>query len=196
LVFLLFFKALDFGCGVGRMTIPLSRKFEEVAGVDISPSMIEEAKRNSLELERSNIKFFDDLSNVGTFDFIHSFITFQHIPTKTGEKILSRLLNLLNNNGVAVLHFSFFREAVFFRKFINSIRKNFKPFNYFCNVLQRKPVTIPFMQMNNYNLSRITKIFHQNNISQGSFELTKHGTHLGIIFFLKKEKEPSEEKLL
>jgi 2-polyprenyl-3-methyl-5-hydroxy-6-metoxy-1,4-benzoquinol methylase len=40
-----FGKALDFGCGVGRLTRALSSYFTEVHGVDISPSMIDKAKQ-------------------------------------------------------------------------------------------------------------------------------------------------------
>ena len=38
-------RALDFGCGVGRLTQALVRYFDEVCGVDIAPSMIEWARK-------------------------------------------------------------------------------------------------------------------------------------------------------
>ena len=38
--------ALDFGCGAGRLTIPLARRFKKVYAVDISTGMLEEARRN------------------------------------------------------------------------------------------------------------------------------------------------------
>src|SRR5277367_1629330 len=38
-------RALDFGCGVGRILIPLAQVTQEVVGVDVSPSMLHEAKR-------------------------------------------------------------------------------------------------------------------------------------------------------
>ena len=38
-------KALDFGCGIGRLTQALAMKFDEVDGVDIAPSMIAEANK-------------------------------------------------------------------------------------------------------------------------------------------------------
>ena len=37
--------ALDFGCGVGRLTQSLAEHFESVAGVDIAPTMIVEAAK-------------------------------------------------------------------------------------------------------------------------------------------------------
>src|SRR4051812_12164724 len=36
-------KALDFGCGLGRLTQALARKFEHVTGVDVSEEMIRRA---------------------------------------------------------------------------------------------------------------------------------------------------------
>jgi len=38
-------RALDFGCGVGRLTQALCRYFDECDGVDIAPSMIELARK-------------------------------------------------------------------------------------------------------------------------------------------------------
>lgn len=38
-------RALDFGCGVGRLTQALAPRFKSVCGVDIAPSMIEHARR-------------------------------------------------------------------------------------------------------------------------------------------------------
>src|SRR6266496_3346600 len=39
-------RALDFGCGVGRILIPLARLCDEAAGVDVSSAMRAEARRN------------------------------------------------------------------------------------------------------------------------------------------------------
>lgn len=41
-------RALDFGCGVGRLTQALANYFDQVYGVDIAPSMIELADRKSV----------------------------------------------------------------------------------------------------------------------------------------------------
>ena len=36
-------RTLDFGCGVGRVAIPLARRFEHVVGLDVSPGMLTRA---------------------------------------------------------------------------------------------------------------------------------------------------------
>src|SRR5437660_12935525 len=38
-------RALDFGCGVGRLTQALAKHFDEVIGLDIAPSMLQLARR-------------------------------------------------------------------------------------------------------------------------------------------------------
>ena len=104
-------RCLDFGCGVGRLVMPMARRFQKVVGVDVAKSMLDESKRNATKYGVENVDFLqsdDSLSRVsGKFDFIHSYIVFQHIPRERGMKILSRLLDLLDVDGVAVLHFTY-----------------------------------------------------------------------------------------
>jgi len=38
-------RALDFGCGVGRLTRALARRFDEAVGIDVSERMLEHARR-------------------------------------------------------------------------------------------------------------------------------------------------------
>src|SRR5690348_7043245 len=40
-------RALDFGCGVGRLTIPLARICDSVVGVDVAEGMLAEARANA-----------------------------------------------------------------------------------------------------------------------------------------------------
>ncbi len=77
-------RALDFGCGVGRLTRAMSRVFEECYGVDISEGMIVDLARQ-YNHDRPNCRFvvntaphlrmFPD----GHCDLIYSSITLQHI---------------------------------------------------------------------------------------------------------------------
>ena len=79
-------RALEIGCGAGRMTRALAKVFGEVHGVDISSGMIERARE--LLADCSNVHLYQnngmDLSELGDseFDFAFSFIVFQHIPSR------------------------------------------------------------------------------------------------------------------
>ena len=79
-------KVLEIGCGVGRVTRALARKFGEVHAVDVSGEMIAQA-RKSLANEPNALVYLNngmDLSVIpgGQFDFAFSTIVFQHIPSR------------------------------------------------------------------------------------------------------------------
>jgi SAM-dependent methyltransferase len=79
-------RALDFGCGLGRLTRALAERFEEVVGVDLSEEMIGKARQ--LNADRLNCRFIanhrHDLSVLPTshFDFVLSLIALQHVSSR------------------------------------------------------------------------------------------------------------------
>ena len=52
------YKVLDLGCGVGRMSLWLAPKVEKTIGIDISPKMIEIAKKRAISFNQKNVEFF------------------------------------------------------------------------------------------------------------------------------------------
>lgn len=98
-----FNEALDFGCGVGRITIPLSKFSKNVVGMDISEGMLNIAREQSKKYNNIYYVLSDDnLSFVEnkTFDLVHTFIVLQHIPVNRGEKIIGNLISKINRGGV------------------------------------------------------------------------------------------------
>src|SRR5438045_851264 len=74
--------ALDFGCGVGRLTQALARRFGKCHAVDIAPSMIEAARRYNRYGSRCeyHLNAANDLRWIPTrsIDFIYSNLVLQH----------------------------------------------------------------------------------------------------------------------
>jgi SAM-dependent methyltransferase len=101
----LFKNALDFGCGVGRLTLPLSHRFENTWGIDISAPMIEQAKA-SVPLARfclndSNRLPFAD----GTFDLVYTAMVLQHLPhPRLISGYIGEFLRIIGVRGIAVFH--------------------------------------------------------------------------------------------
>ena len=99
-------RALDFGCGVGRLAEAMTDYASEVVGLDISPGMLELARKRG-----GRAQYVGELP-AGAFDWINSFIVFQHIPPERGEAILADLLARLNPDGAVSLQFAVWRDAV------------------------------------------------------------------------------------
>ena len=97
--------ALDFGCGVGRLSRALAEHFGNVVGVDIFSAMLAEARRlntdHSIEFVlnvRSDLSMFADAS----FDFVLSLLVLQHMEPQYGEAYIREFCRLLSPGGVAV----------------------------------------------------------------------------------------------
>lgn len=89
-----FIRALEIGCGPGRLMLPMSRHVDEIHGVDVSEEMIALAKTRFADVPyaHAHVNNGYDLSGFpdGHFSFVYSFIVFQHIPS--AEIVLRYLL--------------------------------------------------------------------------------------------------------
>ena len=183
-------SVLDFGCGVGRLTIPLAKQFEHVTAVDVSNGMLETAKQNCLERGVTNVDFVrsdDSLSQItGKFDFIHSYLVFQHIPVRRGESIISRLLRLLNAGGMLAIHFPFTCKDSFIRKAVHSLRRNFVPLSMLANIMRGRPRNEPFIQMNCYDVNRVLSLISEQGIKDVFMEVVDAGGFISGFVFVKK----------
>jgi SAM-dependent methyltransferase len=78
-----FGTAVDFGCGVGRLSQALAARFERVIGIDVAESMIQEATRLNRFPDRCGYmhNVAADLAALpdASVDFVYSSITLQHM---------------------------------------------------------------------------------------------------------------------
>ncbi|MFZ0129359.1 MAG: class I SAM-dependent methyltransferase [Candidatus Dormiibacterota bacterium] len=102
-------EALDFGCGLGRVSQPLSEVFARCTGVDISPKMLELARgfnpspdRLTFTLnERADLSIFAD----GRFACVYSTRVLQHIPRRYALAYVGELVRVLaRDRGILVFH--------------------------------------------------------------------------------------------
>lgn len=106
--------ALDFGCGVGRLSQALARRFERVIGVDISPEMVEIARRlNQYPDSTSYVCSFNrelpDLVSAPV-DFIYSNIVLQHVPPDLAVGCIADCLRILAPGGLFVFQLPSHRQ--------------------------------------------------------------------------------------
>jgi SAM-dependent methyltransferase len=180
-------RVLDFGCGVGRLLVPFSSVAAEVYGVDVSTSMLQEARRNCDEHGLPDVRLFlsnDDLTTLTeTFDLIHSCIVFQHIPVPRGRAILARLLHHLCPGGVGAIQLTYsktrFAETHGIAPPEESVTTDGPP---------DTPVTSnhdPEIQMNPYNANELLFLLQQKGVTNLYIEFTDHGGELGLYLFFR-----------
>jgi 2-polyprenyl-3-methyl-5-hydroxy-6-metoxy-1,4-benzoquinol methylase len=162
-------KALDFGCGVGRLTMPLARRFGSVVGVDISSDMLKEAQRNCAGNGISNAQFVlsdDNLSQVSQqFDFVVTSMVLQHIPEDRGMQILNRLLESVKLGGCAAIHLSILRSDDTWTRIRYFIKHNFPVIDALRNGLMGKGFSSLTMRMTEYDLAQVTKLFEAHDMA-------------------------------
>jgi 2-polyprenyl-3-methyl-5-hydroxy-6-metoxy-1,4-benzoquinol methylase len=99
-------SALDFGCGVGRLSEALADHFDHVTGIDIAPKMIEEALRYSTHTDKCSyvhnthpdLRIFPS----GSFDFVYSNIVLQHMHPKYSSEYIREFVRVLVKGGIAL----------------------------------------------------------------------------------------------
>jgi 2-polyprenyl-3-methyl-5-hydroxy-6-metoxy-1,4-benzoquinol methylase len=154
-------SALDFGCGVGRLLIPVARLTEHAMGVDISPSMIAEAARNAKSRGLTNVSFVlsdDRLSKVpGTFGLAHTYLVLQHIPWRRGRLILQRLSEKVEHGGCLAAHIFVSTTAPMIVRLAVRLRYAIAPLHWLRNLVKGRPPLEPAMQLHVYDLSAVLR---------------------------------------
>lgn len=187
-------RALDFGCGVGRLTIPLARECGQVTGVDISRTMLDEARRNcearqvrNVTLVTSNEFFSAPTAPSTMLDFIHSYIVFQHIPPRLGVWLADNLVGRLASGGIGALHFTYARRASRTRRVVHRLRRTIPGVNLLANVVQHRPLREPLIPMYRYELGELFAMLGDRGCTHVHARLTDHGGHLGAMLIFKRQ---------
>lgn len=188
-------RALDFGCGVGRLLIPLAARCRDVTGVDVSASMLAEAGRNADAAGATNIRLLpsdDNLSTIdGQFDFVHSYIVLQHIPVRRGERLVQELAKRLAPNGVGVFHVTYSRAQ---RPILNRAlywARTRVPFAHpLLNLAFGRSARAPLMQGNKYSVTRILDILWRQGCGEVHVRFSDHDGNRGVVLFARKAEVP------
>jgi len=100
-----FHHCVDYGCGVGRVTLQMARRFPQVTGLDISAPHLhlagETFRRAGFERVTLTQVMPGHLMPVETCDLWYSRIVLQHCPPPVTMNILRHAFRALNTGGVA-----------------------------------------------------------------------------------------------
>jgi SAM-dependent methyltransferase len=169
-------RALDFGCGAGRLAEAMTRYATSVIGYDISPGMLDEARKRG-----GKATYVATLPD-GPFDWINSFIVFQHIPPERGLALIDDLMARLAPGGLVSLHVTIWRDA-HLRGSANPLVRLLRP------LLRRwRVANLPkgAIRMYDYDLSQVVERLNRAGVAGLTLAPTNHGGHHGVVLLGRK----------
>ncbi len=205
-------RALDFGCGVGRLVIPLARRCETVVGVDVSDSMLREAEKNCGARGLKNVTLVrgdDGLTGVaGRFDLVTSYTVLQHIPTHRGFRLFRRLTELVADGGCGVLHVTYSKlefgpvpaggmadypqlasptgGRFHLAGLVRAIKARLRNTLLAPRAQPAPDEATPVLQMNPYALNPLLHVLQAAGVRELFTEFTDHDGDLGVVIYFRK----------
>jgi 2-polyprenyl-3-methyl-5-hydroxy-6-metoxy-1,4-benzoquinol methylase len=176
-------SALDFGCGVGRLVTAMANHAERVTGVDVSPAMLTRAQADAQTRGLASVRFVSEIP-AETFDWINSFIVFQHIEPRKGIALLDELLSRLEVGGVVTLHFTIFRDSRVWHRGLQEAEFGRYDGEVFVNY-SRGPIRD--MPIYEYDLSEVVCHMVGHGLQALSMRHTDHGGLHGMWIVGKRE---------
>jgi 2-polyprenyl-3-methyl-5-hydroxy-6-metoxy-1,4-benzoquinol methylase len=109
-------RCLELGCGVGRVTGALARRYREVIAIDISEPHLQIAEEELQKQGVGNVKyerlaFIEQTQDFGPIDLFYSKIVLQHNPPPVMEVLLKNLLAALNPGGIGLFQIPVFKAG-------------------------------------------------------------------------------------
>ena len=99
-------RALDFGCGAGRLTYALAPYFDHVTGLDIAPSMIDVAHRvhaplGGVDFRVNGSSTLDSIES-DSIDLVYTRLVLQHMAPRYVRNYLAEFVRVLRPGGALV----------------------------------------------------------------------------------------------
>ncbi|HEX4332709.1 MAG TPA: methyltransferase domain-containing protein [Usitatibacter sp.] len=187
-------SVLDFGCGVGRVLPSFATLAPEVLGLDVSPSMLAEARRNCDEAGARSVHLRtadDRLTGIdGKFDLVHSYIVLQHVAPERTRVIFASLLERIAPGGVGAVHFAYSKSR--FLETHGMAPAPVEPVEHAAGApspdipAAATPPPDPEMQMNPYPMTQALFAMQGAGVHRFHAEFTDHGGELGVFLFFQR----------
>lgn len=192
-------RILDFGCGVGRISIPFAAVAEEVVAMDIAEGMLSEALRNCVEYGRKNVTLVlsdDSLSQApGQFDLVHSCLVLQHVEIPRGRILFKALVDKVRPGGCGVIQLPIAWDVHAQTFGIAPPPPEPKPQSRWSRKREEAvnplppglEVGDPEMRMYFYNLSELMFILERSGVRHVVSDLSNHAGVICAFMFFRKD---------
>jgi SAM-dependent methyltransferase len=189
-------RCVDFGCGVGRLVIPLAGLSKKVVGIDVSDHMLAEAASNCRRKNIENVSFVksdDGLTKLtGSYNLIHSCLVLQHIPVKRGMRLVNGLLHHLEPGGVVAIQFYYRCDAPKIIRALVRLRYKLPIANAARNLIRGRPRSEPAMQLHTYDLEAVVGLLKACGVDSVYLRPFMHGEFQSVALYGQKAKSAGE----
>lgn len=171
-------RALDIGCGVGRLAQAMAKHVAAVVGYDVAESMLALARAEA----PANAEFSTMLPQ-GPFGWINSYIVFQHIPPSEGLKLIEDALAQAAPGCFLSLHITFWRDhARPGTGLLSRLRR------HMIRSAGRKPAgdAAQLVRMYDYNMSEVMRRITAAGFNRVVTRHTDHAGHHGLWLIARR----------
>ena len=174
--------ALDFGCGSGRLTLPLARRFEQVIAFDISGRMVAYAAEHCLQHGLQNVIFCrapDSLERhlERGLDLLLALGVFEHIEEQEGRALIAMLLGAMKDGARGCIELLVGNAAAAAERAPDLHEFDLGPDG---------TVTVG---SHPYDINAIMRIMHEAGVHDVHAELVAAGARLGCMLHFRKGRE-------
>jgi 2-polyprenyl-3-methyl-5-hydroxy-6-metoxy-1,4-benzoquinol methylase len=155
-------SVLEYGCGPGRLALPLARRPGSVTAVDRSPVMLDLARREAGRHGLGHIVFqapSELFAAPRTFDLVVCYQVLQRLPSHEAKTLLDRLLGMVGPGGVGVFQWPYRTADSSLVGASRWLREHLPGANILANVARGKPAAEPFIPTHTYDLEEMLPAF-------------------------------------
>ncbi len=161
-------RVVDFGCGTGRILLPLAAAYPEVWGIDVSAAMRQECERNLAASGVSNAT----VCSTETFlaagercDLLHSSLVFQHIRPVQGFAVLTEMLERLSDGGLLAVQFCTGTGQSAARVMASRVKNHVPGLPAVVSWLRNRQALPAPMEMHAYDRRQLDAVFAQHGVA-------------------------------
>ena len=185
---------LEYGCGPGRLALPLARRPGSVTAVDRSPVMLDLARREAERHGLGHIVFQTPaqlFTAPRTFDLVVCYQVLQRLPSHEAKALLDQLLGLIGPGGVGVFQWPYRTGDSSLVGATRWLREHLPGANLLANVARGKPPGEPFIPTHTFDLEEMLPAFDPREFPSSHVVLEHHGRlDYAIVLAHKGELPP------
>jgi SAM-dependent methyltransferase len=189
---------LEYGCGIGRLAIPLARRAARSGGtvvaVDRSPAMLAAAREQARRQGATNIEFCTP-HELGdrTFDFITCYFVLQRLAPHHGLSLMADLTRRLSARGVALFHVPYRSTAPAWVETVRWLRRRVPGVNAVVNAARGRRPAHPFSPNFTYDLAAVFRTLKEQSIETMHVVFEPHeGLDTALLYMEKPAPKASD----